>query len=132
MRIDTDQIRRQTDLLQLIGGDLKRVAGTGGGEWAGACPFCGGKDRFRVQPHAEGGGRWLCRQCTDGKWGDAIDFVMRAGGLDFRAACAAFVHGLVPAIHETTASSAVLAMTDEISNRRAMMAKHGGSGVLAQ
>lgn len=96
MRIDTDQIRRQTDLLQLIGGDLKRVAGTGGGEWAGACPFCGGKDRFRVQPHAEGGGRWLCRQCTDGKWGDAIDFVMRAGGLDFRAACAALAGGDLP------------------------------------
>ncbi|MCB1377633.1 MAG: hypothetical protein KDK89_04575 [Alphaproteobacteria bacterium] len=59
-------------------------------------------------------------------------FAFRFSARLFRAACAAFVHGLVPAIHETTASSAVLAMTDEISNRRAMMAKHGGSGVLAQ
>lgn len=96
MRIDTDQIRRQTNLLQVIGGDLKRVAGTSGGEWAGACPFCDGRDRFRVQPHAEGGGRWLCRHCTNAKWGDVIAFVMRSSGLDFRAACAALAGGNLP------------------------------------
>lgn len=96
MRVDTNQIRRQTDLLRLVGGELRRVAGSGGGEWAGACPFCGGKDRFRVQPHYENGGRWLCRQCTDGKWGDAIDFVMRSNGLDFRAACDLLTGGNVP------------------------------------
>ncbi len=103
MRVNTDQIRRQTNLLQLIGGNLKRVAATGGGEWAGACPFCGGKDRFRVQPNAEGGGRWLCRHCTDAKWGDAIDFVMQSNGVDFRAACAALAGGDLPTI-ETSVS----------------------------
>ena len=43
---------RQVDLLALIGRDvqLRRVASTNGGEWAGPCPFCGGHDRFRVWP----------------------------------------------------------------------------------
>jgi len=46
------------DLLQLVGDSgLKRVVATNGGEWAGACPFCGGRDRFRVWPEQrrEGG-----------------------------------------------------------------------------
>ena len=64
------QTANEADLLALIGGAtlLKRVASSQGGEYAGPCPMCGGKDRFRVQPKR---GRWLCRRCT-GKWGDAI------------------------------------------------------------
>lgn len=103
MRVDTNQIRRQTDLLQIIGGELRRVASTAGGEWAGACPFCGGRDRFRVQPNANGGGRWLCRYCTDGNWRDVIDFVMKSRSLDFRAACAALIGGDLPTV-ETAVS----------------------------
>ena len=41
----------------------------------------------------------------------------------FRAAFAALVHGVVPCLHETTASTEVLAMNDEIRARRAVMAK---------
>jgi hypothetical protein len=53
--IDKQLICEQTDLLILATRDsqLKRVANTGGGEWAGACPFCGGVDRFRVQPNKQ-------------------------------------------------------------------------------
>ena len=40
----------------------------------------------------------------------------------FRAAFAALVHGVVPCLHETTASAEVLAMNDEIRARRAEMA----------
>ena len=38
------------NLVELIGRDtvLKKVAATAGGEWHGACPFCGGKLRKRV------------------------------------------------------------------------------------
>ena len=39
----------------------------------------------------------------------------------FRAAFAALVHGVVPCLHETTASTEVLAMHDEIRARRALM-----------
>jgi hypothetical protein len=41
----------------------------------------------------------------------------------FRAAFAALVHGVVPCLHETTASSEVLAMNDEIRGRRSAMAR---------
>ena len=64
------QKANEADLLALIGNTtcLKRVSASEGGEYAGPCPMCGGKDRFHVQPAR---GRWLCRRCT-GKWSDAI------------------------------------------------------------
>lgn len=75
------------NLLSLIGRDvkLKKVAGTGGGEWHSACPFCGGKDRFRVQPHHKPA-RYACRNC--GASGDAISYVQRRDNVDFLTACA--------------------------------------------
>lgn len=66
---------------------LKRVANTKGGEWAGPCPFCGGRDRFRIQPRHPKGPRWFCRHCGDDRWHDAIDFVMRSEDVGFREAC---------------------------------------------
>ena len=86
MPIDTSRVNAAVDLLALAERDtrLKRVASTGGGEWAGACPFCGGRDRFHVQPQAR---RWLCRGCTGGKWQDAIAYVMRRRNCSFREAC---------------------------------------------
>lgn len=75
--LDSNLISRakSVDLLVLAGRytNLKRVALTEGGEYAGPCPLCGGHDRFRVQPIR---GRWLCRHCT-GRWEDAIAFEMR-------------------------------------------------------
>lgn len=69
--IEFTDLKHQINILDLVGG-LKRVASTGGGEYAGPCPFCGGKDRFRVQPASN---IWLCRHCTDGVWRDVVDFV---------------------------------------------------------
>jgi Zinc-binding domain of primase-helicase len=62
-RIDADAIKARVDLVDLAGRDvhLRKVATTRGGEWAGPCPFCGGRDRFRVQPEK---GLWFCRQCS--------------------------------------------------------------------
>jgi DNA primase len=85
--IDTVAIKGRVDLLGLIGTDtrLKRVAATRGGEYAGACPWCGGQDRFRVQPER---GRWWCRGCSDGpRWQDAIAYVRQRDGVDFVEAC---------------------------------------------
>jgi len=73
------------NLLELIGADggtLKKQATTGGGEYAGACPWCGGKDRFRVWP---GTGRYWCRAC--GKQGDTIQYLRERRGLSFLEAC---------------------------------------------
>jgi len=60
---------------------LKRVSSTGGGEYAGACPWCGGKDRFRVWP--EGGNYW-CRQCN--RKGDAIQYLRDYRGKSYQEA----------------------------------------------
>jgi hypothetical protein len=49
-------------------------------------------------------------------------FAFRFSGRLFKAALAAFVHGVVPAACETTASATVLAMNEEIRARRALMA----------
>lgn len=87
MRIDTQRVNRTTDLLALASRftSLRRVAGTGGGEYAGACPFCGGKDRFRVQPDNH---IWLCRHCTNGKWEDPISLARRLNPKDsFQSVC---------------------------------------------
>ncbi len=81
--LDLESIKNSADLLAICGHDtqLKRVAATGGGEYAGACPFCGGQDRFRVNPYASPG-RWLCRNCTGGKWQDVIAYIARRDNLD--------------------------------------------------
>ena len=70
------------ELIQSDGGALKRAATTGGGEYAGACPFCGGRDRFRVWP---ANGRYWCRSC--GVAGDSIQYLRDFRGLSFLEAC---------------------------------------------
>lgn len=86
--IDIQAVRVSADLLSLSEDltTLKRVSSSGGGEWAGPCPFCGGVDRFRVQPHRDDP-RWLCRNCTDGKWQDVIELVERRDNVSFMNAC---------------------------------------------
>lgn len=81
--IDLENVKLTADLLAICEQNttLKKVAATGGGEWAGPCPFCGGRDRFRVEPYARPG-RWLCRQCTGGKWDSVIGYIARRDGLD--------------------------------------------------
>src|SRR5918912_3906120 len=88
MPVDVMALKERVDLLELIGRDtrLKRVATTRGGEYAGPCPFCGGRDRLRVQPARR---RWWCRGCLGSeRWQDAIAYVQRRDGLaDFAEAC---------------------------------------------
>ena len=72
--IDFQLVREKADLYTLAGcSGMKKVATSGGGEWAGPCPKCGGKDRFRVQPYHSPEPRWMCRTCTAGDWKNAID-----------------------------------------------------------
>lgn len=106
-RIDTRALLSLINLVDLIGADvpggLRREAGTRGGEWSGACPFCGGENRLRVQPAARPGGAWWCRQCSQ-RWVGAIDYVCRRRGMGFVEACewlgdwAAGAGGVAPTI----------------------------------
>ena len=95
---DLIQQAKTIDLLQLAGHytHLKRVASSGGGEWAGPCPIPGcrcHRDGFRIQPQQK---RWLCRNCTDGKWQDAIALIMRIEGITFGEAVQRLAGNLFP------------------------------------
>lgn len=91
-RAELVRLKQRINLLDLIGGELHKVANSHGGEYAGPCPFCGGEDRLHVQPFAEAGGRWFCRQCTGeptiNGWRDGFDFVMQRDKLNFGEAAA--------------------------------------------
>jgi DNA primase len=80
------------DLLSLLSGytTLRRASGTSGGEYGGPCPFCGGRDRFRVWP-ASDRPRWWCRRCD--RRGDGIAFLREHDGLSFRAPSSAWMAG---------------------------------------
>jgi hypothetical protein len=65
----------------------KKVASTQGGEYKSACPRCGGKDRFFIQPYRKMkncSGYYQCRQCNCN--GDMIQFAMDFLDLDFKSA----------------------------------------------
>jgi len=81
--MNLESLKENTSLYDLASRDteLTKVSGANGGEWAGPCPKCGGRDRF----HLQGRGLWLCRQCSP-KWRDVIGYMQWLHNLDFRAA----------------------------------------------
>jgi len=78
------------EILQGKGFSFRKV---GSSEYAGECPFCGGKDRFRVWPDKGEFGKFWCRGC--GKSGDSIEF-LRMQGMSYPEACAAIGKELNP------------------------------------
>lgn len=75
------------DLAHQVGLNPHRASSTQGGEYKSACPKCGGKDRFFMQPHKQMKncvGYYSCRQCNTS--GDAIQFAMDFKGMDFNDA----------------------------------------------
>jgi phage/plasmid primase-like uncharacterized protein len=58
-----------------------RLRKSGGGEFVGPCPRCGGRDRFGVNVRK---GIWNCRGCAKG--GDVIALVQHLTGIDFAEA----------------------------------------------
>lgn len=77
LTIAADDFKRSTRLGDIVPG-LKKS----GQYLIGPCPFCGGRDRFNVKT-TDGGDLWVCRQCSDGKYHDVIDFLMRRDGVTF-------------------------------------------------
>jgi hypothetical protein len=70
-------VRIEDEVAQRGGLGLKRF----GGELVGACPQCGGRDRFAVSIRKQ---IFLCRGC--GRSGDVIAFVQHIDNCDFRTA----------------------------------------------
>lgn len=83
---DLSQVDIEQVLYTLPGSKrLKKTAKTRGGNLCGACPKCGGDDRFYLLPEAEGAdgkrrGKWACRNCHP-KEGDAIELLCFMEGL---------------------------------------------------
>lgn len=76
------------ELAQEVGLHPTRVASTQGGEYKSACPSCGGKDRFILQPNKQMQkciGYYFCRQCD--LRGDSIQFAREFCGLSYPEAC---------------------------------------------
>lgn len=92
--IDFEGLKKEIRIMDLVGG-LKKVAATGGGEYAGACPFCGGTDRFRVQPAAN---IWLCRHCTGGAWRDIVDFIALRDNVSLAESAKSISGGSLPSL----------------------------------
>lgn len=80
---DADQINRTCDLVALAGCETRLRQS--GAYHSGACPFCGGRDRFVVKRTPDGD-RWYCRKCGDCTYHTPIDYVMRRDRTDFRTA----------------------------------------------
>src|SRR5215471_18631712 len=76
------------DLLAEITQDtrLKRTSSSRGGQYNGPCPWCGGTDRFRVQPHYGTYGFFACNQCR--RSGTAIDYLILRRGCSKQLALA--------------------------------------------
>ena len=72
-----EEANKNIRLLAIASNDtaLKRA----GREYHGACPFCGGRDRFYVLPETS---TWGCRNCAAG-YHDALAYIMRRDSLDF-------------------------------------------------
>lgn len=54
-----------------------------GKEYAGPCPFCGGRDRFHIDPERD---QWRCRGCMP-RWSDAIKYVRMRDSVGYLEAC---------------------------------------------
>lgn len=80
------------NIIDILPGQYKKSGNKNGGEFSGACPWCGdgGKgqdsDRFRVWPGQGNHGTYWCRMC--GKAGDAIKYLIDHDGLQFKEALA--------------------------------------------
>jgi DNA primase len=76
-------VSSNVNLLDHIPTRMKKAGVAKGGEWHGPCPWCDGKDRFIVNPLADGK-TWWCRQC--GRGGNTIGFIMQYHGKTFAEA----------------------------------------------
>ena len=77
-----EQVRSQTNLVDLVAESVSLVPQRGGRDYLGLCPFHEDHNpSFHVYPDRQS---WRCWVCADG--GDCFSFVMKKDGLDFREA----------------------------------------------
>lgn len=100
----------------------------------GACPVCGGKDRFHFDDK-EGRGTWICRQCEGKQAGYGLDLVCKATGKDNKAASmlvAQFLGLSAGLDREAIKANEVRAKHQAEQERQREQAKHKAAAELAQ
>jgi DNA primase len=75
-------IRERVNLADYVEHFLVTLTRTGADELHGACPLCGGEDRFWVRPSWR---RWFCRQCCS-EGADIITLYRGVNGAGFHEA----------------------------------------------
>jgi phage/plasmid primase-like uncharacterized protein len=80
--VPTEAVLKQRGILRKLNGR--------NGSFAGACPICGGDDRFAVNLRKGDGGVFNCRRCSVGG-GNAISLVCFLDGCDFLTAVTTLV-----------------------------------------
>lgn len=73
------------ETIEDTGNVYKKVSAGQGGEYQGACPYCGGTDRLSILPAQD---HFVCRGCK--KAGDSIFFMMDFHGKTYMETCAHF------------------------------------------
>ena len=73
------------DLLEQDGFSCVKVGNREGGIYGSACPWCGGKDRFRSWPYSENGGNWYCQKCN--RKGSAARYLTEYRKMNYHEAC---------------------------------------------
>lgn len=80
--MNATEINQTFDLVSYVGALVQLTKQ--GAYYIGACPMCGGHDRFNIKRGAND--IWICRKCTDSKYHTPIDFVMAYHSIDFKEA----------------------------------------------
>lgn len=88
--INTEQLCQDFDLLAQAQRDT--VLKKSGEYWIGACPFCGGQDRFQIK-QKNNLTKFVCRVCSPAHYHDAIEYVMKRNHFDFLDACRMMARG---------------------------------------
>lgn len=99
----------------------KKRRGRNGDEYVGACPACGGTDRFSINFQA---GVWHCRQCDGGRGGDGFDLYAVVHGFNLKsragllAVCGEILQRPVPEEGERESEEERLARVARIEDRQ--------------
>ncbi|WP_323861644.1 toprim domain-containing protein [Xenorhabdus doucetiae] len=86
----------------------------------GACPVCGGTDRFHfIDDHHHG--NWHCRQCDTPNYGDGLDLVAKIKGISITEAAKIVAGALALPLLETKPAKENLYPTQPIADRVAAL-----------
>ncbi|MEQ2027936.1 toprim domain-containing protein [Xenorhabdus szentirmaii] len=86
----------------------------------GACPICGGTDRFHfIDDHHHG--NWHCRQCDNPNYGDGLDLVAKTKGISITEAAKIVANVLALPLPEPKPARKTIQTTQPIADRVAAL-----------